>query len=189
MGQGRTWWVGGGVDRARDRRIEGGRRYKKKDRTMKCVCVGWWGQESTLALKQQTTNNANDVRLREWVIWCLSVLIKTKVTLWFIVARAVWQINRDNPFSTSSSSFFSDARELTDASTLPVLQCRYSYMCTCVCKYVCGMGFFFFLRLWWWAVKHRSVVHSSKGGEAHTSFPWQHYASLANVSTSTYLSH
>lgn len=43
-------WVGG-VDRARDRRIEGERRYKKKDRTMKCVRVGWWGQESTLALK------------------------------------------------------------------------------------------------------------------------------------------
>lgn len=57
--------MGGGVDRARDRRIEGGRCYKKKDRTMKCVRVGWWGQESTLALKQQTTNNANDVRLRE----------------------------------------------------------------------------------------------------------------------------
>lgn len=179
MGQGRTWWVGGGVDRARDRRIEGGRRYKKKDRTMKCVRVGWWGQESTLALKQQTTNNANDVRLREWVIWCLSVLIKTKVTLWFIVARAVWQINRDNPFSTSS--FFSDARELTDASTLPVLQCRYSYMCTCVCKYVCGMGFCFFCAFgggqsstaqWFTPVKEARPTHHSHDNTMLRSPTW-----------------
>lgn len=51
VGQGRNMWVGGVVDRARDRQIEKEKYYKKKDRMMKCVQVGWWALENTLALK------------------------------------------------------------------------------------------------------------------------------------------